>query len=258
MRNLNHLFLLILFIGFSCSQASEGPSNQSETLERTNTTLRKIVDRQLSEAIWTDEKRGRNNDALIAKLKQLANSRKGLDFDDLPQVEAHVSIMKSLQKDMENMEMQRSMDRIEEYLAVCQSDPKNLPLLKAEVGNVEFALGEHWSRQLGVIDCCFPSPMNVQTKEDVRTGEPFEMAVFPGGERTLGNQTAFAYEKIQVEKSGNKDALEITTKQIGHVLILEFTPESPGEYVVHFSVTESGDYLAEPWQQNFEWPIEVR
>lgn len=245
-------FMVLALLGFSCSKTSDEPSDQSETLRLINESMRKIVDLQLTEAIQTDEQRGRNNENLIAKLKQLAGARKNLDFEDLRAVEVHVSRLKTLRKDQQEMFV-----RVNEYLAQCQSDPQKLPLLKAEVSLIEFDLVQDWSRQLGIVDCCFPSPINVQTKGAI-AGEVYEMAIFPNGDRALWDKAAYTYANIFLTQAGSKVPVDIETNQIGHVMIVRFTLQEADEYALHFSVIESGDYLAESWQQDFEWPVVVR
>ncbi len=258
MRSLNPVFLLVVLVGFSCSRNAQEPSGPSETLHLTNESLRKVVDLQINEAIFMDEQRGRKNEELVAKLKQLADSRKGLEFEDLSAIEAHVSILKSFSQNMEDNGLESSFDRVEEYLAKCQNDPKDLPLLKVEISNMEFTLVEHLSRQMGMIDCCFPSPMKVQINTDIKVDEPFEIAIFPSGERALWEHVSYSYEDVYVEQAGKRIPALRETRRIGHVLILELMIENSGEYVVHFTVKESGDYLAEPWQQDFEWPVTIK
>lgn len=257
MRNLLPLFLLVVFI-VSCSQNPEESTDQSETLRLTNTSLQKMVDLQLDRAIFMDEQRGRHNEELVAQLKQLASSRKSLDFKDLTGVEDHLTILKQPLKDRDDLNLDRSFDRVETYLAKCQHDSKGLPLLQAEISNIEFVIIEHLSRQMGIIDCCFPSLIKVQTNGVGVAGEVYEMAIFPNGEKALWGHASYAYENIHLTQMGRKISTEMNTNQIGHVITVQFALEEAGEYLLHFSVTESGDYLTESWQQDFQWPVLVR
>ncbi|MDW3195696.1 MAG: hypothetical protein R8G66_25185 [Cytophagales bacterium] len=255
MRNSSILFLLVIFMMCSCTKTSEGPTNLIQTLRLTNESMRKNVDLQLNTAIWTDEQRGRNNEELTALLKQLADSRKDLDHRDLTAVKVYVSRLVALKIQIkDDLGLDQSFVRVDAYLNSKDQDAQTQELLVAELTYIEYSLVEHWSRQLGIVDCCFPSPMTVQTNGAV-AGELYEMAIFPNGDRSLWDHATFAYENFYLTKAGRKVPVDLKTNQIGHVMMVQFTPKEAGEYLVHFSVTESGDYVATPWQQDFEWPI---
>lgn len=258
MRTHIPFILLVTFFGFSCSHENKASSDRSETLQLTSETMRKFVDLELSKAIWTDEQRGRKNEEWVVPMKQLASARKNVDFEDLSSVEAHVSTLGALEKKSQGLALENLFDRIYEYLAACQSDPQHLPLLKVEVSNIEYRLVEHWMSQLAIKDCCFPTPMKVQANKEVAAGELFEMVVFPDGDMVLGEGLSYMYEDVYIQHSGDKVPIKVDSRQIGHVFMLQFTPENSGEYVVRLSVTQTGDYLAEPWKQDFEWPVEIR
>lgn len=255
MRTSPTYFLLIIVTVLSCSKASEGPSNLEQTLRLTNESMRKNVELQLNTAIWTDEQRGRKNEEIIAQLKRLAASRKALDHSVLSSLQTHVSKLSAITNELkDDLNLDRSFARIDAYMTRGDQNPQTRQLLIAELSSIELALVEHWSRQLGIVDCCFPSPMTVQTNKAV-VGELYEMVIFPNGDRSLWDQASYVYENIHLTLANRKIPIDIKINQIGHVLVVGFTLEEAGEYLVHFSVTESGDYVSAPWQQDFEWPV---
>lgn len=258
MRYPSPVFLLVILISFSCERAPDGPSNELKTMRLTNTAMRKIVDLQLNEAIWTDEQRGRNNEKWVNQLKGLASSRKDLDIQNLLAVEAHMSVLKSLAMEMDEvLQLENSFDRVAHYLQSARENSSNREMMQAEISHVELELVQQISRQLGIIDCCFASPIKVQTNGDAASGEIFEMAIFPNGERTLWGHASYDYRDIYLTQSGNKEFVEIEKNRIGHVMILRFTIANTGTYMLHFSVSESGDFQKEPVLKDFQWPVEV-
>ncbi len=249
--------LLPTLIGFSCQKQLE-PVYQLETLRQANISMQKMVDLKLDEAIWTDEQQGRNNETVVDLLKQLADSRKQLDVESASSMEAHISTLRSLGEELdESPEVDGSLNRLDQYVYEALDTQTQLIFL-AELSYLEFVIVGGLSSQMGIVDCCFSIPIQVQTNGDALAGEPYEIAIIPGSDRALWKQMNYSYDNIILSQAGMQIPVEIVTNRIGHVMILQFELDKSGEYMIQFSVTQDGEYLAEPWQQDFEWPVIVR
>lgn len=233
-----------------CCNPNQGSLNyQLASMSASNTVLTEVIDETLKDAIYTLETRGQSqnesNQIVLEQLNKIATARTETDQNDLVAIQSYLGQLQAL---ADQLGLSIGFEIAEAFAVGAKFlDPINNSLLTGSIHKLEFEIIRTLSSRIGIIDCCFAGPFEVQTNGvTIATGDQFEMVLFPMDAKDLRGHSTFRYELSEITRGDASVNIESDQKSIGQGFLLEMTPPSPGEYILTFAITEEGKYLENP------------